>query len=201
MADHFEEKSRDWDVNDVVRGLSATLGPAIIEHIALTTDMNVLDFGAGTGLISAHLAPRVNRIVAVDISVAMLDKLVAKNELRGKVEAVCQDITAEPLNRRFDLIVSAMAMHHVADTDQLIGTFAQHLKPGGLIALADLDTEDGTFHPVNTPGVYHAGFDRTDLQRLLTKRGFNDIHFFTPHTVAKNNRLYPVFLVTGRYTG
>ncbi len=196
MADHFAEKSRDWDVNDVVKGLSATIGPAIIDHVALTTDMDVLDFGAGTGLISAHIAPRVNKIVAVDISAAMLDKLAAKDELRGKVEVVCRDITTSPLAQQFDLIVSAMAMHHVSDTNQLIRTFANHLKPGGQIALADLDTEDGTFHPQNTAGVYHSGFDRAALQRVLEQHGFDDIYFFTPHSVAKNNRLYPVFLVT-----
>lgn len=196
MPDHFAEKSRDWDVNDVVKGLSTTIGPAIIQHIALTADMDVLDFGAGTGLVSAHLAPRVNKIVAVDISAAMLDKLVAKTELNGKVEAVCQDITTVPLTQRFDLIVSAMAMHHVPDTNQLILTFAKHLKPGGQIALADLDAEDGTFHPENTAGVYHSGFDRVALQRVLEQHDFGNIHFFTAHTVAKNNKLYPVFLVT-----
>lgn len=195
MADHFDEKSRDWDVNDVVKGLSATIGPSILEHVALSEKMDVMDFGAGTGLISAHIAPFVKKITAVDISEAMLNKLVAKVALADRVEAVCQDITHKPLHKKFDLIVSAMAMHHVQDTGQLIQTFAQHLKPGGRVALADLDKEDGTFHPENTPGVFHSGFDRDELQCVLEKQGFADIQFFTPHTAIKNSKRYPVFLV------
>lgn len=195
MADHFDEKSRDWDVNDVVKGLSSTIGPSILEHIALSDQMDVMDFGAGTGLISAHIAPFVKKITAVDISEAMLNKLAAKQEMAGKVDAVCQDIIHNPLNKRFDLIVSAMAMHHVQDTHKLIQTFSEHLKPGGRVALADLDREDGTFHPENTPGVFHAGFDRNELQRVLENHGFDNVHFFTPHTVKKNSKQYPVFLV------
>ncbi|MGB5396025.1 MAG: methyltransferase domain-containing protein, partial [Gammaproteobacteria bacterium] len=163
-------------------------------NIALNDQMLVMDFGAGTGLISSQVAPRVNRIMAVDTSRTMLQQLVAKPELHGMVEAVCQDIIDQPLAIRFDLIISAMAMHHVEDTDTLIQRFAEHLKPGGMLALADLDKEDGSFHPENTAGVFHSGFDRQAFQALLEKHGFNDVHFITAHTVKKEGRQYPVFL-------
>ena len=66
MADLFEEKSRDWDANDMVLRLSAGVGASVLEHVPLREDWAVLDFGAGTGLVSAHVAPRVARVVAVD---------------------------------------------------------------------------------------------------------------------------------------
>jgi len=50
----------------------------------LHEQMRVMDFGAGTGLISSQVAPLVKKIVAVDISEAMLNKLVAKPELQEK---------------------------------------------------------------------------------------------------------------------
>lgn len=195
MSDHFNEKSKTWDANEMVKQLSSAVGSSILEHISLNPQMNVMDFGAGTGLISSHVAPLVNKIVAVDISEAMLDKLITKPELQGKVEAVCQNILDKPLTKQFDLIMSAMAMHHVEDSNKLIQTFSQHLTSGAVLALADLDKEDGSFHPADVEGVFHSGFERDQLKLLLESHGFEDIHFFTAHTVVKDDKEYPIFLV------
>ena len=196
MTDLFTEKAKDWDVNDIVLQLSSAIGSAILSNVDLNDDMQVMDFGAGTGLISSHIAPKVNSIVAVDTSKAMLDQLVAKPEFHGKVEAVCQNILELPLDRSFDVIMSAMAMHHVEDTELLVQRFSEHLKPGAAVALADLDKEDGDFHPADVEGVYHDGFDRQSFQEILEKNGFENINFVTAHTVDKEAKSYPIFLVT-----
>ncbi|HED12781.1 MAG TPA: class I SAM-dependent methyltransferase [Gammaproteobacteria bacterium] len=196
MSDLFEEKSKDWDGNELIKQLSSAVGASILEHVPLHERMQVMDFGAGTGLICSQIAQRVEKITAVDISEAMLEKLAAKPELRDKVETVCQDIVKAPLEYRFDLIVSAMAMHHIEDTHLLVRRFAEHAKPGALVALADLDKEDGSFHPEGTEGVHHHGFERAALQEILEECGFKTIRFFTAHTIQKEERSYPVFLVT-----
>jgi len=195
MSDLFNEKAKDWDANEMKRLISAQVGSSLLKHVPLNQQMDVMDFGAGTGLISAQIVPFVNKIIAVDISKAMLEKLVSKPELLGKVEAVCQDITNKPIDAQFDLIMSAMALHHVEDTPKLINTFYQHLKPGAKVALADLDKEDGSFHPEDTEGVFHSGFKRDELQMLLENNGFDDVQFFTAHTINKKEKQYPVFLV------
>lgn len=197
MSDHFNEKAKDWDANEMVTQLSSAIGPLILNQIPLDDRMQVMDFGAGTGLISSHIAPFVHKITAVDISAAMLEKLIAKPALQGKVEAVCQNIMDEPLTAKFDLIVSAMALHHVEDTAKLILTFCDHLTSGARIALADLDREDGDFHPQDVEGVFHHGFDRDELKTLLEEHGFKDVHFLTAHTILKNDIQYPIFLVIG----
>ncbi|MGB5964185.1 MAG: methyltransferase domain-containing protein [Sulfurimonadaceae bacterium] len=194
MSDLFNKKANDWDANDLVKQLSTAIGSSILEHLPLHTQMDVMDFGAGTGLISSHVAPLVRKIVAVDISESMLDQLVSKPEFHGKVEAVCQNIIDSPIDAEFDLIMSAMAIHHVEDTDKLIQRFAEHLKPGARVALADLDKEDGTFHPEDVQGVFHLGFERAELQAVLQKHGFEDIHFVTAHTVNKQEKKFPIFL-------
>ena len=194
MADLFQEKAQDWDVNDMVRGLSLGIGSAILDNVALDSSMQVMDFGAGTGLITAQVADKVAQVTAVDVSEAMLERLAAKQELKGKVNIVCQNILEQPIDAQFDLIVSAMAMHHVEDTDKMIERFAEHLKPGASIALADLDAEDGTFHPEDVQGVYHAGFDRKLFTEKLQAHGFKDIRFVTAHTASKEDRQYPIFL-------
>jgi 2-polyprenyl-3-methyl-5-hydroxy-6-metoxy-1,4-benzoquinol methylase len=201
MSRYFDDKATDWDADALRKQLSAAIGTSIVTHVPLHERMEVLDFGAGTGLISAHVAPYVRRIVAVDTSQGMLAALADKAELRGKVEPRCVDITAQPLDERFDLVMSAMAMHHVRDTEALLRTFAHHLKPGGTLAVADLDSEDGSFHPDDAAGVFHHGFDRDDLRAVLERHGFTDIRFFTAHRLSKNENQYSVFLVrasTGR---
>jgi len=196
MADLFEEKARDWDQRPGPARISQGVGAALLQHVALSPATRVMDFGAGTGLICSQVAPYVAKIYAVDVSAAMLDKLAAKPELRGKVETVCQDIMATPLGKPVDLIISAMALHHVRDTDLLLRTFAQHLAPGGVIALADLDSEDGSFHPADVQGVFHHGFDRDALRAALERSGFGDIELVTALRLEKEGRSYPIFLVT-----
>lgn len=196
MPDLFNEKANEWDSREIIRILSAAVGSSILEHIPLHDEMRVMDFGAGTGLISSQIAPFVKRIVAVDISAAMLEKLASKPELRERIDIRCQDILHTPLEERFDLIVSAMAMHHVENTTRLIQSFAEHLNPGAMIALADLDKEDGSFHPADVKGVFHSGFERSDLQGILENSGFGKIRFCTAHTVNKEEKQYPIFLLT-----
>ena len=49
------------------------------------------------------------------------------------------------------------------------------LRPGGRIALSDLDTEDGTFHSAEAEGIHHQGFDRAALAELARNAGFVDV--------------------------
>jgi 2-polyprenyl-3-methyl-5-hydroxy-6-metoxy-1,4-benzoquinol methylase len=195
-TDLFADKATDWDTRPVPQQISEGVFGAIKAAVPLGEHLTVMDFGAGTGLIAGRLAPHVGHIVAVDISEAMLAQLAAKPELAGKVEIVQQDLLQAPLARRFDLIVSAMAMHHVDDTAGLLRTLHAHLAPGGKVALADLDTEPGDFHPADIEGVYHHGFDRTALAAGFEAAGFEDVHFETACEVAKEGRRYGIFLVT-----
>jgi len=198
-SDLFREKAADWDTRPRAQQLSQAIGDAIIDAVPLGKNMRVMDFGAGTGLIAGRIAPRVASIAAVDVSAAMLARLAAKAELEGRVEPVCQDIIERPLARRFDLIVSAMALHHVADTALLLQRFAEHLEPGGWIALADLDEEDGSFHEAGTEGVFHHGFSRAALGVQLGAAGFEAVSFRTAHTLSnEDGSAYPLFLVTAR---
>ena len=198
MTDLFEEKAKDWDANERRNKLSTAIGSSILEHVKLHDQMTVMDFGAGTGLITAQIAPKVKRVVAIDTSQAMLEKLAAKPELKTRIDIICQDIVENPIDARFDLIMSAMTLHHVENTSLLIERFAEHLNEDGVVALADLDKEDGSFHPANTQGVFHSGFDRDALAFLLEKHGFREIEFFTAHNINGDEKDYPVFLVIAR---
>ena len=200
MTDLFKEKAKEWDVNEMVTQLSSAIGSCILNNVSLNKTMHVMDFGAGTGLITSQVAPHVNKITAVDVSAAMLKQLLAKQELKDKVETLCQDITTQPTGVTYDLIMSAMAMHHVEDTENMLQQFAAHLKPGAKVALADLDKEDGSFHPAESQGVFHSGFEREAFSKLLEKYGFKDINLMTAHTVDKEGKSYPIFLALATKT-
>ena len=73
----------------------------------------------------------------------------------------------------FDLVITQMVLHHVADIGLIISRFRKLLNPGGYLTIADLYTEDGSFHGPGFTG--HKGFDIAELSGLLGKHGFTNI--------------------------
>jgi hypothetical protein len=69
------------------------------------------------------------------------------------------------------------------------------LEPNGFIAIADLDSEDGSFHSDNI-GVYHYGFNREKLENIAKKVGFKNIKFELASTINKPHAKFTVFLMT-----
>src|SRR5690606_12222852 len=96
------------------------------------------------------------------------------------------------------LIYSSMTLHHVEDVQGLLKTLAHHLRPGGRVALADLDAEDGGFHREAT-GIAHHGFARDTFARWLRDAGFDNVHLSTAFSARRESddgsmREYPIFL-------
>jgi hypothetical protein len=90
-----------------------------------------------------------------------------------------------------------MTIHHLEDIIALFEKLYTMVKDGGFIAIADLDSEDGSFHSDNT-GVYHHGFDREALQLIAENAGFKDVKFDLASTIKKPQRHYTVFLLTAK---
>ena len=198
MTDLFQDKAEEWDTRPLPQQISDGVVSAICAQVELHSALTVLDFGAGTGLVCGKLAPRVGQILAVDVSEAMLARLAEKEELVGKVTPICRNILEAPLDQRVELVVSAMAMHHVEDTASMMEALFAHLEPGGVAALADLDTEPGTFHPPGIEGVFHHGFDRAEIRAHAEAAGFVDVELQTACTVDRDEGRFPIFLLTAR---
>ena len=95
-----------------------------------------------------------------------------------------------------------MTLHHVRDVATLVRRFYSLLSPGWLLAVADLDQEDGSFHQ-DLRGVEHHGFRREWLREQLEAAGFTQVNFETAREMEKPDasgapRSYPVFLATAR---
>jgi 2-polyprenyl-3-methyl-5-hydroxy-6-metoxy-1,4-benzoquinol methylase len=193
----FDEIAKEWDISDIRTALSENIAKTLIENISLKPSMSIMDFGAGTGLLTSHMLGRVAKVAAVDISAGMLEELSQKDTLKEMVTPYCQNIIHEPLKDDFDGIISAMTLHHVEDTDEILKVFYEHIKEGGFLALADLDKENGSFHSHGNDGVFHFGFERKALHVKLENAGFKNISFSTAYTINKDNtHSYPVFLLT-----
>lgn len=199
MASSFDERAQTWDEEPRRVQLAADIFAALERRISLQRDWTALDYGCGTGLLTLALAPRVRRVVAVDSSQGMLAVLAEKIRAAGiaDVEPLLADFSKDPLPPGpFDLVASAMTLHHVADVDGLFRKFHALLAPGGCLALADLDAEDGTFHATRE-GIHHFGFDREAFAAQLAAAGFVAVRFDAAARIAKA-RDYSVFLATAR---
>lgn len=190
----FDAIAAEWDKGDMRQQLANATAQAIAAHIELTPTMDLLDFGAGTGLLTYKVLPQVRSVTAVDTSEQMLAQLQTKNTPEHQVKTICADITAIPLETTYDGVISSMAMHHVEDTAGFLKTLYDHLNPGGFIAIADLDKEDGSFHSHSNDGVFHFGFERDALQRMAESTGFETVTFNTSMIVKKPEGDYPIFL-------
>ena len=196
MSEHFNNAAAQWDKGDMRQNIADAVFQTIVSRIALTNNMKIMDFGAGTGLLSFKIAPMVGSVIGVDLSEKMLEQLEAKNTDKLSVEALYHDILASSLGYQFNGIVSSMAMHHVEDTAHLFREFYAHLKKDGFIAIADLEEEDGSFHSHGNEGVHHFGFNREQLRHTIENAGFKNVRFHEAYRVEKENGNYPIFVVT-----
>ena len=201
----FDKVAATWDEEPRRVKLAGDIAGTIVQCVPLSSGMDVLDFGCGTGLLTLNLQPHVRTITGVDSSQGMLDRLRAKSENLGlaNVSAQYKDLdTGDVLEGGFHLVTCCMTLHHVQDIAALLRNFYSIVLPSGYIAIADLDLDDGLFHEDST-GVFHNGFDRAALQRLLGNAGFVDIVFSTATKMTKSiavgvTREFTIFLVTAR---
>ena len=199
----FDKEAAQWDDNPTRVELARALGAGIRRAIKLEPAWRALDYGAGTGLVTLSLQPHVASIAAVDMSAGMLemlDKKAAAADIRN-VQTRLWDLESRPYPETgFDLVVSSMTLHHLRNVPLVFQRFAAMLKPGGWLAVADLDSENGTFHR-DAKDVYHNGFDRQEIQKWLREAGFANISIGDAHRVEKSDALgqphsYGVFLAT-----
>ncbi len=197
MQDHFIDKAQNWDSGNIRVNGAKKIAEAIEKRITLTQDMDILDFGVGTGLLGFEIAKKVKQVYGVDTSKTMLKKLEEKNTPELNIIPFNQDIIKEPLTQSFNGLISSMTLHHVKDIEAFFETIFKNITKGGFLAIADLESEDGTFHSDNT-GVHHFGFDRDTLRKIVEKSGFKDVNIENINTISKPDRDFRVFLLTAK---
>jgi len=197
----FDQVAGAWDEDAGRVAMARAVADAIAAEVPLAPEMHLLDFGCGTGLLSLALRPSVGRLTGADTSAGMLDvfrKKIAARGLAGVATMHLADGAALESAGPFDAIVSSMALHHVRDIPALLATFRGLLPTGGHLALADLDLEDGSFHPAQVADVHHFGFERQALRAAIAAAGFESLRDRTAHVLRRQERDYSLFLIAAR---
>jgi ubiquinone/menaquinone biosynthesis C-methylase UbiE len=195
----FDERAATWDTPERVER-AAQVAVAIRAAVSIPKDARAIEVGAGTGLLGLNLLDALDELVLADTSPGMLE--VAEEKIRraglSNVRTASFDLAGDPApdGAPFDLVVSLLVLHHVEDTATALASIRGLLRPGGQLAMADLDTEDGSFHSPDAEGIHHRGFDRDALAALARDAGFEEIRFSTASVLRGESRSYPLFLLT-----
>lgn len=121
----------------------------IVEKLALAPGMAVADVGAGTGLFTRLMAPKVGpegKVYAVDIAKTFVDHTVMSSHARGlkQVEGiVCTPDDSKLAPASVDLVFICDTYHHFEFPHKTMVSIAKALKPGGRVALLDFERIEG----------------------------------------------------------
>lgn len=172
----FDLKASDWDQDPMHLERSRSVANGIIETIPHPGEMTALEYGSGTGITSFFLKDHFKNITMMDNSAGMVN-VMKKNILNSSVpnlRAVLFDLEENQwTGKKFDIIVTQMVLHHIPDYKNILGKFSSILNPEGYLAIADLYSEDGSFHGEGFDG--HNGFDVEILTSEIRSLGFNII--------------------------
>ncbi len=203
----FDHQAWNWDADGAKVERARRVAEAIAAMAGPLDGLRALEYGCGTGLLGFALQPSLAHVTLADTSQGMLTVLREKIQAGGaaNMTPLELDLTLDPAaapapDARYDLVCTLMTLHHIPDTDAILARFHDLLAPGGRLCVADLDTEDGSFHGPRAD--VHRGFDRQDLAARMVRAGFHDIRFATPYEIRRRtdgrDEVFPLFLAVAR---
>jgi cyclopropane fatty-acyl-phospholipid synthase-like methyltransferase len=199
----FDIKATSWDKNKVHMERAQFIANQLMELVPFSPDMKAMDFGAGTGLMSFILKDLFTSVTLIDNSQEMIricNEKIAESK-SNHIHSIKIDLETEDLEERFDIIFSQMAFHHIGDINKMLNKFFSLLNEGGILAVADLFSEDGSFHGEGFTG--HKGFDPEWLAGKIKNAGFKDVRYvksFIQKRVDPDGKTmeYPLFLMIAK---
>lgn len=200
----FDELAASWDDKPSRVERAASIAQRMRDVLDLSTYQNALEYGSGTGLLSFALKDDLKKITLMDESIEMTKVAREKCKLSqvDHLHPIKMDLLTGEYQPRstFDLIFSLLTFHHIHDTDEILSRFKDLLSPNGILAIIDLETEDGSFHDGEFNG--HLGFDRNELEEKLQAAGFQPSYYDVIYEIEKevegDQRSYPLFLMIAR---
>lgn len=147
---YFDEfQDFGWSDIEEIEGYDERLGidPALererLREMGVTESTTLIDFGCGTGALVLEAAKLCKRVVAVDVSAAMLEYVRRRAEGAGltNLEVVHQGfLSYEHRGIPVDVVVTQHALHHLPDfwKVQALARIAAVLEPGGVLFIRDL---------------------------------------------------------------
>ena len=137
----------------------------------------VADLGAGEGTLAQLLAPRAEKVIAVDNSPKMVEfgkELALQHDLK-QLDYRLGDIENPPIDDgSVDLAIFSQALHHAEHPQKALDSAYKILAPGGKLIVLDL-----LQHSFEQARELYAdtwlGFSEVDLYKMLENAGFKKI--------------------------
>ena len=195
----FDARAREWDKDKMHMERSVAIAAELEKMIPLHYSMKALEYGAGTGILSFLLKDRFSEITLMDNSQEMIKVCAEKAEYHktNHIIPIWFDLEHRNFDGKFDIIFNQMVLHHVNDFKAILNTFYSLLNSDGYLAIADLYTEDGSFHGSDVK--VHLGFDPKNLTLILKHIGFKNIEYKTCFEVKRESGIkFPVFLLVAK---
>ena len=173
---NFDDVAREWDNEKRIKR-AKIIANKIKTTITVGEDKSAMEFGCGTGLVSFNLHTEFKNITLIDTSKEMINVVNNKIETLNlnNINAYCQDLADNKLNKKFDIIYSSMALHHIVDINELCKEFYNMTKLNGTLCIVDLNKDDGSFHKNEIGFNGHNGFSKGWLKSMLEANGFSNI--------------------------
>ncbi|AZB43710.1 class I SAM-dependent methyltransferase [Bacillus sp. FJAT-42376] len=150
----------------------------ILEEVAERSGSTVLEFGLGTGNLTAILHKAGKKVYGIEPSNAMRRKAIDK--LPGDISISDGDFLEFPAPPEpVDSIVSTYAFHHLTDEekDKAVGIYGSMLAKGGKIVFADTVFTDRD--------AYAKKIDESKQRHYLSLAQDLETEYYTTHVVMK----------------
>lgn len=130
-----------------------------------------------------QLAPCCKSILGIDISQGMVDQYNTRVHNQGippeDMRARCIELEGEETELdglKFDVVLCAMAYHHLPFPQETTRLLAFFVKPGGTLLVADYQAEDdGTAIPDTHADIvaHKAGFNEAQMKDMFDRAGLD----------------------------
>ncbi|MCB1734536.1 MAG: methyltransferase domain-containing protein [Gammaproteobacteria bacterium] len=197
----FDENQKELDRLKQQAAIATALERQLLSRAGLREGMDVLDMACGPGIVSCEIARMVGngRVTGVDLSPDLLKEAQAAADAAGLTNLRFQQANVYELDlgeAQFDFIYARFLFQHLEHPERAFEAALRTLKPGGILAILDIDDDWLTLFP--EPETFTSftqraaqaqqarGGDRhvgRKLGTLLARNGFDQVGVFV-HTVT-----------------
>lgn len=136
----------------------------------------VLELGCGAGFVLRHYVDAVERVVAVDVNDALLERL-GREYPRSKVEPRRVDLRGdwhEIADVAADAVIALDVLEHFQDDAAFVRNVKARLKPGGR-AVVKVPAQSALYGPMDQASGHYRRYDDAPLRQLFEREGFTTL--------------------------
>ncbi len=134
MTHYFDKLAQSWDEryqrSRLFRARYRQFERAVTQYGS--GSQRALDYGCGSGVLTAILEQVSESVVAADLSEKMLN--IARSKYADSPNVEVSNIEGLP-ESRFDLAICSSVIEYVDDPDHFMATLSGYLRPGGRLLM------------------------------------------------------------------